>query len=159
MVGKLPVNSSILSLRFGLEIVHDLINILLIQNCSDLASIADELSDSIDMSEVLLDHFVNLCLYSRGELISEYFELLDQEWLSLHEIFGQLLSFNFLEVLFIILSDPGSIQVRHILQSSFDFFFSFIVNEFLHFFRQVFSEFPRHTVQGPFIHELAYVVL
>ena len=74
---KLNIEFTILSLSFFLKIIHDLGEPLIIQDCSNFASVSDEFLDSIDVSKVLINHFVNFSLNLRCKFLSKLFNLFD----------------------------------------------------------------------------------
>ena len=146
-----------LSLLF--KIIHDLVDILIVQDSSDLPLVCDELLDSVNMCEIVFDHLVNFFLDGFLELSGKVLELLDQHWLGFHEIFSQFLSLDLSEFGFFLSSDPGSVLVRHILEDSLDLLLSLVVNEFLHLRGQVLSQLPAHSMECSLVYENIDVVL
>ena len=74
---KLNKEFTILSLSFFLKIIHDLVEPLIIQDCSNFTSVSDEFLDSVDVSKVLINHFVNFSLNLRCKFLSKLFNLFD----------------------------------------------------------------------------------
>ena len=77
LVCKLIKEIKIFSQTFVLKIIHDLIEPLIIQDRSHLASVSDEFLDSIDVSKILINHLVNYNLNFCCKFLHELFNLLN----------------------------------------------------------------------------------